>query len=48
MYLVKIYLGENEFSGMMNIGNRPTISGLDQTIEIHVFDFDKDLHCKKH
>ena len=46
VYLVKIYLGENEFSGMMNIGNRPTISGLDQTIEIHVFDFDKDLYGK--
>ena len=46
VYLVKIYLGENEFSGMMNIGNRPTISGLNQTIEIHIFDFDKDIYGK--
>ena len=46
VYLVKIYLGENEFSGMMNIGNRPTINGLNETIEIHIFDFDKDIYGK--
>ena len=44
VYLVKIYLDENEFSGMMNIGNRPTINGLNQTIEVHIFDFDKDIY----
>ena len=47
VYLVKIYLGENKFSGMMNIGNRPTINGLNQTIEVHIFDFDKDIYGKK-
>ena len=46
VYLVKIYLDENEFSGMMNIGNRPTINGLNQTIEVHIFDFDKDIYGK--
>jgi riboflavin kinase/FMN adenylyltransferase len=46
VYLVKIYLGENEFLGMMNIGNRPTINGLNETIEIHIFDFDKDIYGK--
>ena len=46
VYLVKIYLGENEFSGMMNIGNRPTINGLNQTIEVHIFAFDKDIYGK--
>lgn len=46
VYLVKIYLGENEFSGMMNIGNRPTINGLNQTIEVYIFDFDKDIYGK--
>ena len=46
VYLVKISFGENEFSGMMNIGNRPTINGLNQTIEIHIFDFDKDIYGK--
>ena len=46
VYLVKIYLGKNELSGMMNIGNRPTINGLNQTIEVHIFDFDKDIYGK--
>ena len=46
VYLVKIYLDENEFSGMMNIGNRPTINGLNQTIEVHIFNFDKDIYGK--
>jgi riboflavin kinase/FMN adenylyltransferase len=46
VYLVKIYLGENEFLGMMNIGNRPTINGLNETIEIHIFYFDKDIYGK--
>jgi riboflavin kinase/FMN adenylyltransferase len=31
---------------MMNIGNRPTINGLNETIEIHIFDFDKDIYGK--
>ena len=30
--------------GMMNIGNRPTINGNHQTIEVHFFDFNKDLY----
>ena len=31
---------------MMNIGYRPTVSGKNQTIEIHFFDFNKDLYGK--
>ncbi len=46
VYLVKIYFEGNEFSGMMNIGNRPTINGFDQTIEIHVFDINENLYGK--
>ena len=29
---------------MMNIGNRPTVSGTHQTIEVHFFDFNTDLY----
>jgi riboflavin kinase / FMN adenylyltransferase len=29
---------------MMNIGNRPTVDGTTQTIEINLFDFDQDLY----
>jgi riboflavin kinase/FMN adenylyltransferase len=33
--------------GMMNIGTRPTFDGTFQTIEIHFFDFNKDIYNKK-
>ena len=29
---------------MMNIGNRPTVSGTHQTIEVHFFDYNNDLY----
>ncbi len=32
---------------MMNIGNRPTVDGNYQTIEVHFFDFNQDLYGKK-
>jgi len=32
--------------GMMNIGFRPTVSGKNQTIEIHFFDFNQNLYGK--
>jgi riboflavin kinase/FMN adenylyltransferase len=31
----------------MNIGTRPTINGDDQTIEVHLFDFNEDIYDKK-
>ena len=31
---------------MMNIGNRPTVNGNHQTIEVHFFDFNADLYDK--
>jgi riboflavin kinase / FMN adenylyltransferase len=33
--------------GVMNIGNRPTINGLNTTIEVHLFDWDGDLYGQK-
>ena len=29
---------------MMNIGNRPTIQGIDQTQEVHIFNFNKNIY----
>lgn len=43
-YVVKSEIGEKTIFGMMNIGFRPTVSGKDQTIEIHFFDFNQDLY----
>ena len=46
-YLVKSYIDTNWVYGMMNIGFRPTVNGKHQTIEIHFFDFNKNLYNQK-
>ena len=44
VYIAKsIFNGETVY-GMMNIGNRPTVDGTTQTIEINYFDFDRDIY----
>lgn len=47
VYIVQCKLNDTTFFGMMNIGNRPTVNGKNQTIEIHLFDFDKDIYNQK-
>lgn len=47
VYIVKTELsGKTEF-GIMNIGFRPTINGKNQTIEIHLLDFQGNLYGNK-
>lgn len=46
VYLVSILLEKGVFYGMMNIGTRPTLSGKNESIEIHIFDFNEDLYGK--
>ena len=36
--------GNKVFSGMMNIGTRPTYNGTTLSLEVHIFDFDSDLY----
>jgi riboflavin kinase / FMN adenylyltransferase len=33
--------------GVMNIGNRPTVSGTNTTVEVHLFDWSTDLYGQK-
>jgi riboflavin kinase/FMN adenylyltransferase len=44
VYVVKSTIDKNTVFGMMNIGNRPTVNGNHQTIEVNFFDFKKDLY----
>jgi len=44
VYVVKSEIDNETIYGMMNIGNRPTLDGKHQTIEVHFFDFNKDLY----
>jgi riboflavin kinase / FMN adenylyltransferase len=34
----------NAIAGVMNIGNRPTVNGLEATIEVHILDWQGDLY----
>lgn len=45
-YVVKSTIEDKPVFGMMNIGYRPTVSGKNQTIEIHFFNFNEDLYGK--
>ncbi|MCF6279505.1 MAG: bifunctional riboflavin kinase/FAD synthetase [Flavobacteriaceae bacterium] len=46
VYIVKSTIDNVLYFGMMNIGNRPTINGKHQTIEVNFFDLDKNLYGK--
>jgi riboflavin kinase / FMN adenylyltransferase len=44
VYAVKVYYKSEAFGGMLNIGNRPTVDGTFQTIEVNIFDFDIEIY----
>ena len=44
VYIVKSTIDKKEVFGIMNIGNRPTVDGSYQTIEVHFLDFNGDLY----
>lgn len=44
VYIVKSIILSVAYFGMLNIGNRPTIDGKQQTIEVHFFNFDKNIY----
>jgi riboflavin kinase/FMN adenylyltransferase len=47
VYAVQVSVKDNHFFGMMNIGFRPTVNGLDKRLEVNVFDFEGDLYEQK-
>jgi len=44
VYAVDVLLRDQCFKGMLNIGTRPTVFGRNQTIEVHIIDFEKDIY----
>lgn len=49
VYAVRVYIGveRRPYGGMLYIGNRPTVSGEDKSIEVNLFDFSGDLYGMK-
>jgi len=47
VYVVKADIENEQFGGMLNIGVRPTVnSTMQKTIEVHIFDLNRDLYGK--
>ena len=45
VYAVGVRVGNEQRHGMMNIGLRPTVSTVPaETLEVHLFDFDRDIY----
>ncbi len=44
VYIVKSIIDGTTVYGMMNIGNRPTVNGTNETIEIHFFNFNSNIY----
>ncbi|MEI6310914.1 MAG: bifunctional riboflavin kinase/FAD synthetase [Bacteroidota bacterium] len=44
VYAVKVQYKDLVYNGMMNIGKRPTVDGMNMTIEVNIFDFDKEIY----
>jgi riboflavin kinase/FMN adenylyltransferase len=46
-YAVTVNLEDKTYQGMLNIGNRPTVNGVEKTVEVNVFDFSGDLYDRR-
>lgn len=44
VYAVKVILKNKLYSGMLNIGYRPTFEGTNKSIEVHIFNFAEDIY----
>ncbi len=49
VYAVRVSLGNEIFDGMANVGRRPSFNSRNSTVnvEVHIFDFDRDLYGKE-
>ena len=46
VYYIKTKIDNKFYNGMMNIGHRPTIGNKKKSIEVNLFNFDKDIYNK--
>jgi riboflavin kinase / FMN adenylyltransferase len=44
VYAIKAFFRNEWHTGMMNIGNRPTVDGIGRTQEVNIFDFNDDIY----
>lgn len=46
VYAVRVSVLGHSYNAMLNIGFKPTVSGAERTIEVHLFNFDSDIYGK--
>lgn len=44
VYAVRVTHKNVVFGGMLNIGNNPTVDGINRTIEVNIFNFESDIY----
>lgn len=44
VYAVTATLNDRQLKGMLSIGKRPTVNGLDERVEVNLFDFDEEIY----
>ncbi len=44
VYIAQAIINSKLYEGMMNIGHNPTVSGTKQSIEIHLFNFNREIY----
>jgi riboflavin kinase/FMN adenylyltransferase len=47
IYAVKVKTADGVFNGMGYIGTRPTLNGITRSIEVNIFDFNKDIYGQR-
>jgi riboflavin kinase/FMN adenylyltransferase len=47
VYVVDCQVRDEKHRGMVNIGYKPTFGGLNKTVEVHLFDFTRDIYGEK-
>jgi riboflavin kinase/FMN adenylyltransferase len=46
VYAVWVWYNKARFGGMLNIGNNPTVAGKGRSIEVNIFDFEKEIYSE--
>ncbi len=44
VYVVKVELPAGAYCGVANVGSRPTVAGIRQQLEVHIFDFNDQIY----
>lgn len=46
VYAVWVWYNKAKFGGMLNIGNNPTVAGKGHSIEVNIFNFEKEIYTE--